>query len=257
MSNKAVLWSQRTWAELPKDIGEAKQSAILPVGATEQHGPHMGCGMDTVLADKLCEFVSDSTGVPMLPPLPYGCSLGHSRRWPGTIALTPNVLIDVVKQIGDWAYHSGVRRLFLVNTHVTNASPLRCALELLRSEHDDLMIALFNSATISPRVRDAHFSDGEDWHANEAETSLMLAIAPDMVREDIAASSDDPDRTENLVFAHPVNRTSKNGVTGMPSRATKARGEELFQWMVEDLSALIRRGLSENAPLNHSYFLQA
>ena len=257
MLNKPILWSQRTWAELPQDIGAAKQSAILPVGATEQHGPHMGCGMDTVLADRLCESVSASTGVPMLPPLPYGCSLGHSRRWPGTIALTPQVLIDVVKQIGDWAYHSGVRRLFLVNTHVTNASPLRCALELLRSEHDDLMIALFHSATLSERVREAHFSDGNDWHANDAETSLMLAVAPDMVREDLIALSDDTDRTENLVFAHPVNRTSKNGVTGMPSRATKARGEELYRWMVEDLSALIRRGLSESPPLGHSYFLQA
>ncbi|HEY0235802.1 MAG TPA: creatininase family protein [Afipia sp.] len=257
MSNKPVLWSQRTWAELPKDIEAAEQSAILPVGATEQHGPHMGCGMDTVLADRLCESVSAFTGVPMLPPLPYGCSLGHSRRWPGTIALTPQALIDVVKQIGDWAYYSGVRRLFLVNTHVTNAAPLRCALELLRSEHDDLMIALFNSAALSERVREAHFSDGNDWHANDAETSLMLAVAPDMVREDLMASSDDPDRTENLVFSHPVNRTSKNGVTGMPSRATKARGEELYRWMVEDLSALIQRGLSERQPLDHSYFLQA
>lgn len=257
MSNKPVLWAQRTWAELPKDIEAAEQSAILPVGATEQHGPHMGCGMDTVLADRLCESVSAFTGVPMLPPLPYGCSLGHSHRWPGTIALTPQALIDVVKQIGDWAYHSGVRRLFLVNTHVTNAAPLRCALELLRSERDDMMIALFNSATLSERVREAHFSDGDDWHANDAETSLMLAVARDMVREDLIASSDDPDRTENLVFAHPVNRTSKNGVTGMPSRATKARGEELYRWMVEDLSALIQRGLSESQPLDRSYFLKA
>ena len=86
----------------------------------------------------------------MLPTLPYGCSLGHSRRWPGTIAVQPATLIEFVKEIGDWAYHSGVRRLFIVNTHVTNAAPLRCALELLRAEHDDLMVALFNTATIEP-----------------------------------------------------------------------------------------------------------
>lgn len=247
-------WSERSWAELAEDIPAAGRAAILPVGATEQHGPHMGCGMDAVLADILCKAVAAETGVPMLPTLPYGCSLGHSRRWPGTLAVTPVTLINFVKEIGDWAYHSGVRRLFMVNTHVTNAAPLRCALEMLRSEHDDLMVALFNSATISARVREFHFADGDDWHANDAETSLMLATAPFMVRPERLAEADDPDRTDGLVFSHPVNRTSLNGVTGTPSRADSDKGRQWFAWMVEDLSALIRRGLTEQPPLDFSYF---
>lgn len=250
----ATLWSERTWAELPEDLARAGQAALLPVGATEQHGPHMGCGMDAVLADRLCLAVSARTGVPMLPTLPYGCSLGHSRRWPGTIAVQPVTLIELVKQIGDWAFHSGVRRLYIVNTHVTNAAPLRCALEMLRAEHDALMVAVINSATISPRVRERHFAEGDDWHANAAETALMLAVAPALVRPALMAEADDPDRTEGLVFAHPVNRTSRNGVTGMPSRATAADGQTLFDWMVEDLSALVRRGLTERPPFGHSYF---
>jgi creatinine amidohydrolase len=245
---------QRTWAELPGAIDAACGAAILPVGATEQHGPHMGCGMDAVLADQLCTTVAERTKVPVLPTLPYGCSLGHSRRWPGTLSVTPTTLIEFVQQIGNWAYHSGVRRLFIVNTHVTNAAPLRCALELLRAEHDDLMVALFNSATLSPRVRAFHFADGEDWHANDAETSLMLAIAPDMVRTDLLTEADDMDRTAGLVFAHPVNRTSRNGTTGMPSRASVENGRQWFGWMVDDLSELIRRGMAERPPLDHSYF---
>lgn len=249
-----MLWSERTWAEIPGDLGAAAQAAILPVGATEQHGPHMGTGMDAVLADILCKAVSERTGVPMLPTIFYGCSIGHSRRWPGTLALQPITLINMVKDIGDWAYHSGVRRLFMVNTHVTNAAPLRCALEMLRAEHDDMMVALLNSATISPRVRAFHFADGEDWHANDAETSLMLARAPEMVRAEMLASADDPDRTEGLVFAHPVNRTSVNGVTGTPSRASPENGRIWFEWMVEDLSVLISSGLKEKPPLAHSYF---
>ena len=229
-------------------------AAILPVGATEQHGPHLGCGMDFVLADVLCRKVAAATGVPMLPVLPYGCSLGHSRRWPGTIALDPVLMTTLVTQIGTWAYHSGVRRLFIVNTHVTNAAPLRCALELLRATHDDMMVAVFNSATISPRVREFHFADGDDWHANDAETSLMLATAPRMVREARLAGADDPDRTDGLVFTHPVNRTSRNGVTGKPSLASAQKGEQWFRWMVEDLSQLIGRGLVEEPPLPFSYF---
>jgi creatinine amidohydrolase len=254
MTSAASTWSATTWAELPKIIAAAAGSAILPVGATEQHGPHMGCGMDAVLAERLCAAVAERTGVPMLPTLPYGCSLGHSRRWPGTIAVKPTTLIELVREIGDWAHHSGVRRLFIVNTHVTNAAPLRCALEMLRAEHDDMMVAVLNSATISARVRAVHFADGDDWHANDAETALMLAVAPDMVRTELLADADDPDRTAGLVFAHPVNRTSRNGVTGMPSRATAANGDQWFAWMVDDLSEIIRRGMIEEPPLAHSYF---
>ena len=250
-----MRWEQRTWAELARDLAGAGYSAILPVGATEQHGPHMGCGMDSVLADRLCAAVAARVGVPVLPTLPYGCSLGHSRRWPGTIVVQPTTLIDFVKQIGDWAYHSGVRRLFIINTHVTNAAPLRCALEMLRAEHNDMMVGLFNSATLSPRVREFHFADADDWHANDAETSLMLAVAPEMVRTDQLAGADDEDRTGGLVFAHPVNHTSLNGVTGRPSQATDVKGRQWFDWMVEDLSDLIRRGMTEIPPLDNSYFV--
>ena len=248
-----VRWAERTWQEVPNDLERVGAAAILPVGATEQHGPHLGCGMDFVLAERLCLDVSCATGVPVLPTLPYGCSLGHSRRWPGTIALDPLLMARLVVQIGTWAHHSGVRRLFLVNAHVTNAAPLRSALEMLRSSYDDLMIALVNSATMSRRVQAAHEADARDWHANEAETSLMMALAPDMVRPDRIADADDEDRTAARVFAHPVNRTSRNGVTGYPSRATAEAGARLYRWMVEDLTALVTAGLEETPPLPYSY----
>jgi len=248
-----MLWSERTWAELPRDLAAVQGAAILPVGAVEQHGPHLGCGMDFVLADRLCTAVSAATQVPMLPALPYGCSLGHSRRWPGTIAVDPRTLIDLVQQIGQWAHASGVRRLFIVNCHVTNAAPLRCALELLRAEFDGLMVALVNSALMSERVRAAHFKDAEDWHANAAETALMLHAAPVLVRPDLLGRADDPDRSTGLVFSHPVNRTSANGVTGTPSTASAEEGATLFSWMVEDLAGIVRRGITETPPLDHAY----
>ena len=253
VTDTAVAWAARTWEELPDDLARVGDAAILPVGATEQHGPHLGCGMDFVLAHRLCADVSRETGVPVLPTLPYGCSLGHSRRWPGTIALDPLLMTQLVTQIGTSAYHSGVRRLFIVNAHITNAAPLRCALELLRAAHDDMMIAAIDTATMSARVRHAHFADADDWHANEAETALMMAIAPALVRPDRLAEADDPDRTGDCIFAHPVNRTSLNGVTGAPSKATAGAGERLYGWMVEDLTTLVRRGIAETPPLPHSY----
>lgn len=252
-----MRWSDLTWSELPSVLAQVGQSALLPVGATEQHGPHLGCGVDTVIAEKLCLAVSERTGVPMLPAMPYGCSLGHSHRWPGTIALTPPALIEITRQIGDWAYASGVRRLFIINAHVTNAAPLRCALEMLRAAHDDLMVAVINTASLSTRVRQFHSADGDDWHANDAETSLMLAIAPEGVRIDRLAEADDPDRTGGCVFAHPVNRTSLNGVTGKPSIATREKGEQWYGWLVDDLAALVTQGSCETPPLDFSYFSQA
>lgn len=252
-----LLWSERTWEELPGDLDRVAGAAILPVGATEQHGPHLGCGTDFFLADHLCRDVSRATGVPVLPVLSYGCSLGHSRRWAGTIALDPILMTQLVAQVGGWAYHSGVRRLFLVNAHVTNAAPLRCALEMLRAAHDDLMVAHIDTAAMSDRVRAAHFADAEDWHANEAETALMMTLAPGMVRPARLAAADDEDRTNGLVFAHPVNRTSANGVTGCPSAATREHGERLYRWMVEDLATIVIRGIAETPPLPHSYGARA
>lgn len=250
MSNN---WHRMTWQEIGELPQQGMDTAIFPVGATEQHGPHMGAGMDAEIAMRLCESVAQQTGVALLPTLPFGCSIGHSRRWPGTLALQPKTLIDVVKEIGDWVYASGFKRLIIVNTHVTNAAPLRCALEMLRAEHDDFMVAVINSASISERVREKHFQDAQDWHANDAETSLMMALSPELVREGLLEDSDDPDRTEDCVFSHPVNRTSSNGVTGKPSLASREKGEQLFAWMVEDLSQLVLRGMNETPPLPFGY----
>lgn len=248
-----VLWERLTWEEITDLRRRGMDMAILPVGATEQHGPHLALEVDTASATMVAHGVSAATGVPVLPPLAYGCSLGHSRRWPGTIALSPKTLIDLVVDIGGWAIGAGFRRLLLLNGHVTNFAPLRCALEVLRSRHDEAMVAVLSLHEISPRVRALYCADADDWHANAAETSLMLARAPHLVRTDRVADADDPDRTAGLLFSHPVNRTSENGVTGAPSRARREDGDRLFSWLVEDLAGRVRAALTERPPLDHSY----
>jgi creatinine amidohydrolase len=255
--DQAVFWEALTWEEIAALRQTGMDMAILPVGATEQHGPHLAMNVDTTSATRVAHAVSARTGVPVLPALAYGCSLGHSRRWPGTIALTPQLLIELVTQIGSWVIGAGFGRLLLLNGHVTNFAPLRCALELLRSQHDGALVAVCNLHEISPRVSAYYCADASDWHANAAETSLMLAIAPESVRKDRIRDADDPDRTPGLFFSHPVNRTSKNGVTGEPSRADQAQGARLFDWMVDDLSARVVRALAEEPPLPHGYGARA
>ena len=254
LTERPLLWERLTWEEIASLRRSGMDLCLLPVGATEQHGPHLGVGMDTCNAVKLCAAVSEATGVPVLPALPYGCSLGHSRRWPGTLSLSPQLLMETVAEIFDWLQGAGFRRLLLVNGHAGNAAPLRCAVDLIRSRWDGAMAGLCNVAEISPRVRASFFADAQDWHANDAETSLMMALCPELVRPERLEAADDEDRTEKLVFLHPVNRTSTNGVTGFPSRATAEKGRGLFQFMVADLSALVRRALKEEPPLAQSYF---
>jgi creatinine amidohydrolase len=242
-----------TWEEVADVVKAGIQTAVLPIGATEQHGPHLGCGMDTSIAHTLCFDAAKQSPVILLPTLPYGCSIGHSKRWPGTIALNPKTLIDVICDIGEWVESAGIRRLILVNGHVTNEAPLRCGLEMLRAKHDGFMVALVNTAKLSDRVKLAHFEDAQDWHANDAETALMMSLHPEMVRENKLTAGDDPDRTEDCVFSHPVNRTSTNGATGKPSAATKLKGDQLYEWMLTDLTELLHKAAKEESPLNQSY----
>lgn len=253
LDKEPVLWERLTWEEVSQLRRSGMDMAIVPVGSTEQHGPHLTLEVDTLSAVRVAHAVSAVTGVPVLPALAYGCSLGHSRRWPGTIALAPQTLISLCTDLGDWVIGAGFRRLLFLNGHVTNFAPLRCALEILRSRHDAAMVAVLNLHEISPRVAEAYCADAGDWHANAAETSLMLAIAPASVRLDRVRAADDPDRTGGLFFSHPVNRTSTNGVTGAPSQASREEGARLFSWMVEDLSARVRGALAEAPPLEHAY----
>lgn len=247
-------WATLPWPEIHERIEAGCEAVLLPIGATEQHGPHLGVGMDFVLADKLAGELGRHTQVPVLPTLHYSCSIGHSHRWPGTIALSPTTMIAVLCDMVDWLYKSGVRRVFFLNCHVGNKSAIGCALDTLRCRYDDLMLASFNVGELSPEVQVAFNEDAADWHANAAETSLMLHLAPEIVREDKLSEADDPDRTESCVFTHPVNRTSANGVTGLPSRATAEAGAALYQKLVDALSEKIRSGLSETPPLEASYF---
>ncbi|MEM8956117.1 MAG: creatininase family protein [Verrucomicrobiota bacterium] len=243
-----------TWPEVLETIQKGPAAAILPLGATEQHGPHLGTGMDAVLAEKLSAEVGHRTGVAVLPTLQYGCSIAHSHRWPGTLALSPTTFITVLIEIGDWLYKAGIRRLFFFNCHVGNAAPVRCALDSLRSRYDDLMVAAFNDGDLTPDIAATFSRDGADWHANAAETSLMLHAAPEIVRPDLMSEADDPDRTEPCIFAHPVNRTSTNGVTGRPSEATSDAGAKLFEQLAATLTEKVIRGLKESPPLDASYF---
>ena len=246
-ASEPVLWEWLTWEEIGALRGSGMDMAILPVGSTEQHGPHLSVNVDTLSADTVARGVSANTGVPVLPALPYGAAWGHTSKWPGTLSLSPATVTQTVVEIGEWLSEaSGITRFLILNGHMTNFAPLRTALETLRYRHPQMRVALKNLWEISPRVTAVYTADASDWHANAAETSLMLAHHPQGVRPDRIV--DDPDRTGDLFFSYPVSRTSEHGATGRPTLATVEQGETLLAWMVEDLSVLVQAALTEEPP---------
>jgi creatinine amidohydrolase len=241
-------WAETTSAKL----GSVAHSTVglIPVGAVEQHGPHLPLGTDTIIATELCSRVAERTDALTLPPLVIGCSLGHGTRLPGTLSVTPFQLAELAIGMVRWAAEtSKIRKFLLVNAHVGNASALGVATDQLRSERPDLQAGYVNWGDLTAPLVAAVSADASDWHANRAETSLMMVLAPDLVDEDARCRADDPDRTEGLVFRYTAPALSINGVTGRPSEATVELGQWLLEEAVRGLSALVANAGREVAPL--------
>jgi creatinine amidohydrolase len=245
-------WEDQAWPDLANLDGEV---GLVPVGATEQHGPHLPTGTDTIIATKLCERVSDQTGAPVLPAIPIACSYGHGTVLPGTISSTPELLAAVVRQYAEWsATTSGLTRLLFLNAHFGNSAALNIATDHLRLHRPDLQVAAIDWWSVSPAVVAEMTVDGDDVHANRAETSVMLEVAPELVHLDRLVTSDDPDRTSGLVFRYTAPALSANGVTGSPSLATRELGTRLVDLAVGALAERVERGRHEEPPLGRAPF---
>ena len=246
----AVRWAELSWPEIegllaanPNEVG------LLPVGATEQHGPHLPTGTDTILATAICEAASERTSAPVLPALAVGCSYGHGTVLPGTLSLTPEQLADAVRQVVEWAALSGLRKVLVVNGHLGNQAAIGVGTDHLRLWRTDLQVGVTSWWSADEALAAEVFTDGEDVHANRAETSLMLAVAPHLVHLDLLPDADDPDRTGDLVFRYTARELSTNGVTGRPSEADADLGRRLLEAAVTAVADRVVRGRAEVPPL--------
>jgi creatinine amidohydrolase len=250
-----VRWADLAWPEL-QGLGPRAEGGhdvgLLPVGAVEQHGPHLPTGTDTLVAAAVCEAAAQRCGALVLPPVAVGCSYGHGTVLPGTLSLSPELLALVVRQYAEWAAVSGLRRLLIVNAHFGNAAALGTATDHLRLFRPDLRIGVLDWWSVDPRVRAEVLSDGEDIHANRAETSVVMAVAPHLVHLDRLSGSDDPDRTADLVFRYTAPALSTNGVTGRPSEASAELGRSLLDRVADAVATRVERGRLEEPPLGQA-----
>lgn len=239
-------WESCTSLEIGDLVRSGMDLAVLPVGATEQHGPHLGTGTDTISAKWVAEQAARRAGVLVLPAIPYGCSLGHTEQWPGTLSLGPITLTQVVLEVARWALKSGIRRLMMFSGHATNAPSLSSAVLQLRYEAPQARFRQLGIWEVSRRVTELYCRDGNDVHANRAETSLLLHAAPELVRMRLASDVDDV--TLGRIWSYDMPRTTPTGVVGRPTEASEEDGALMAEALVEDFAALLRAGLAEEWP---------
>jgi creatinine amidohydrolase len=240
-----LLVENLTWPAVARLVEAGQSLCVLPVGAVEQHGRHLPASTDADIATAVCRAASARTRVPLLPTLWAGSSQAHTTAWPGTLSLSPRLLIDVVVELATWIRASGFTRLLLVNAHVGNAAPLRVAVDEIRAR-GELRVGLVSWYELTPEIAAEVTSDADDWHAHAAETSLMLHLWPELVDRD--EIRDDEDRTGDLVLSYTVAETSREGLTGAPSRASMEQGAALFEAVVTALAECIERARTEEPP---------
>ena len=210
-----------TW---PQISGQALLA--VPVGSTEQHGPHLPVDTDTRIAVALAEgLAARRTDVLVAPALPYSAS-GEHAGFPGTLSLGTEaltaVLIELVRSADDTC-----RGVILVNAHGGNAAALTSAVALLRSEGRRVL-------AWAPR---APWPD--DLHAGRAETAVLLHLAPHTVRTEARVAGPVPSVTQ--LVSSGVRAASPSGVLGDPAGADADLGRRVLEGWIADLQAAVER----------------
>ena len=239
---RPVLWADRTWVE----SGSAGDAVIIPVGAIEQHGPHLPLSVDSTICEAVARAVSAETRVPVVPTLSYGVSASHGD-FPGTIALRPETLIAVVQDVVDSLHSSGVRQFILLNGHIWNNGSLDVSAEKLRVRHRDSRVRALGYVTMYPGPEvDGHVTYGRGlMHANYFETSVMLHLRPDLVRMELATSHVDVDS----FWDYRMDQVSDTGVWGRDvPEATAEHGAAEFARCVRTTAEAVAAAIREPWP---------
>lgn len=227
-----------TWGDLAKGKFEL---AIIPIGSMEQHGPHLPLATDFIIADTIAKKVGERLKAFVLPCLPFSCSQEHSD-FPGTVWLRPATLAAVLKDLVESLYEHNIDQIAIINQHGGNHIIKPVVLEL-NKQYPGLKLTAHKATPITPAVQKILSSmKNEEVHAGELETSLLEAIAPDLVRKDKAQNYVPKASFDYLEFFR-MKQLSPTGVWGNANLATRAKGEELWEVMVEEVSSMVKEAM--------------
>jgi len=234
-------WTEIGWPEIA--AGEASRwIAVLPLAATEQHGPHLPVGTDVMIAEAYLERVRDllPAKIPatFLPLQPVGISTEHID-YPGTLTLSTETALKNWMSLGESVARAGLRKLVMVTSHGGNSAAMMLVAQDLRARHGLLAVTTSWSRFGTP---DGLFSDEElrhGIHGGAVETSIMLARYPQYVRKEaiadfhpasIAIEKDHRwlSTQRPAPFAWQIQDLHPSGAVGDATQATAEKGEQLL-----------------------------
>jgi len=249
-----------TWTDIQAMPNKENVVIIQPVGAIEQHGPHLPLIVDAaigvgVLGEAL-KKLDRSIPAYALPTLYYGKSNEH-WHFPGTITLSTQTLTAVIMEMGESIYRAGFRKLVLMNSHGGQPQVMQMVARDLHIQYDDFLVFPLFTWRV-PHITKELLTPKEaaqGMHAGDAETSIMLAILPEQVRMDQAVAEYPPEQEESsllslegkLPVSWATKDISKTGVIGDATTATKEKGDRILEsvsngWVqaIQDIYAFVQ-----------------
>jgi creatinine amidohydrolase len=237
------LMADMSWPEL-KDYLARDDRVILPLGATEEHGPHLGLGTDFIEAEAIACGAGEVTGVAVAPTLNYGMS--HALMgFPGTLSLRPTTLISIIEDLFRSFHLHGFRRVLVVNGHGGNTPAIMSAVQVVSQDLTNLRVKNFewwNDAE-AYRVVTEMMGEQAGSHASAGETAFMLAVRPRGVKLSRLTGRDAPVKpSRELTTVQTFSQKYPDGIMGLdPQNATRAAGEALLKKSIE----ICRRELTD------------
>jgi creatinine amidohydrolase/Fe(II)-dependent formamide hydrolase-like protein len=242
----SFVWGHLTWPEV-KEYLERVDVAILPVGALEQHGPHLPLDTDSFDAEYLANQVAGACSEPkplVLPLIPYGVSYHHDG-FKGTVSINNDTLSKLVYEIGMSLAKNGIKKIVIINGHGGNSPSLNFAAQMINRDAR-IFISVDSGETSDVDIYQM-VETPNDVHAGEFETSTALAIRPDLVKLSLAKKSVPEFSSRYLNFTSKrgiswyayTERISENGTMGDPTKANAEKGKKMWQIMVAHLVTFI------------------
>jgi creatinine amidohydrolase len=253
MDERRVALARMTSPEAARALGNA-EVALIPVGATEQHGPNMTLETDTVVAYQLALRTAAALHprAVVAPPLPYGVSY-HHMHFPGTMTLSPETFQAVVLEAVESLGQHGVERFFIIDGHAGNQGALDVLMTKLRFQMGVKAAYLFYFTIVDDLMREG--AGTERWgHACEVETSMGLALQPDIVRGEALETGKllPPPLPYSNVMSSPrvgvplyFDEITENGALGDAHQASEAFGRRLADAVVQRSVEFLERFLEE------------
>lgn len=240
--HKEYLWEHLSWPELEDRLKEV-DTALLPCGSIEQHGPHLPVDVDYFDASYLARKVAEACSKPkpfVLPPVPYGVSY-HHEDFKGTISVTNEGLSRFIYDIGMSLARNGIKKLILINGHGDNAPTLNFSAQMIN--RDAGIFVCVDTGESSDKDIDEMAGTHNDIHAGEIETSTSMALRPSLVKmekakkatPEFASSYLDYSSSRGVPWYVRTRKISESGIIGDPTRATAQKGQKIWEIMVAHL----------------------